>query len=127
MLLMHIGIQLQLGLDGGEVGRFGLQVIGHVIPFGKFFAAVRESLFAKVVDLLEGDAFEFEFAAEFGDEGIDGFFFAFGVEDDQSFVFALHMDDSGGWLGATGGSVSRGPAGGRGRAGLGRGGSTVLN
>ena len=124
MLLMHIGIQLQLGLDGGEVGRFGLQVIGHVIPFGKFFAAVRESLFAKVVDLLEGDAFEFEFAAEFGDEGIDGFFFAFGVEDDQSFVFALHMDSGG--LGAMG-SAGRGPAGGRGRAGLGRGGSAVLN
>ena len=126
VLLMHVRVQLKLGLHGGEAGRLGLELIGNVIAFSQLLAAIRESLFAEVVDLLESDAFKFKFAAEFGDEGINGVLFAFGVEDDQSFVFALHMD-LGRWVGAMGGSGSRGPAGGRGRAGLGRGGSAVLN
>ena len=124
MLLMHVGIQFQLGLNGIQFRGLGLKVVSDEIAFGQLFAAIREGLFAEMIDLFEGDAFEFEFVAELGDQCIDSVLFTFGVEDDETFVFTLHVDSGG--LG-TADTVGSWPGGGIGRAGLGRGGSAVLN
>ena len=101
VLLVDVGVEIELDFEGVDLGGLGLDVVGDVVAFGQLFAAVGESLFAEVVDLVEGDAFEFHLAAEFGDEGVDGVVLAFGVEDDETFVFALHVDSVGlGTLGA---------------------------
>ena len=90
ILLMHVRVQTELGLHLFKNGGDGLNLIVYEVAFGELLAAVGKLLFAEVIDLFEGGAFEFHFAAEFADDGVNCFFFTAGVENDESFVFTLH-------------------------------------
>ena len=90
VLLVHDFVQLELVAELFDDGWLGGEMVVHVVTVAEAFAAVRELAFADAVDLFELGAFGFDVAAEIADESVNRFFFADGVEDDESFVVTFH-------------------------------------
>lgn len=90
ILLIHVFVQLQLGAEAVQSGRCtGELDVDEVAAFDVTWVE-GELAFAHVVDLLKLQTGLFHVFADGADEGVNGFFFAFGVEHDECLVFAVH-------------------------------------
>lgn len=90
MLLVDDAVEFQFRAQFVEGCGFSGEMIIGVVAIGQSLAAIWELAFADAVNLQEFGTFGFDFASEVGDECIDGFFDASGVEDDESFVVTFH-------------------------------------
>ena len=90
ILLIHVFVQLQLGAEAVHSGRSAGELdVDEVAAFNVAWVE-GELAFAHVVDLLKLQTGLFHVFADRADEGVNGFFFAFGVEHDECLVFAVH-------------------------------------
>ena len=90
VLLINIFVQTQLGAQGVQSGGGAVELDVHEVAGFNVTGIEGELAFAEVVDLLELESGAFHLTANGADEGVDGFFLAFGVEHDECLVFAIH-------------------------------------